>query len=198
MAKASVEQLDKSVSGGFTPATPGAYDSIIIASIDSVSEFEGKKKNVTQFLFQITEDETQHIVRSAGFVPSLHEKSGFLKFLSGWFKTKDVGAIKAALEKVGIIADGELDMEKFVGRKCGLLISNKVSKAGKDYAAIESYMPIKNKEIKLIPGKIPAFYLEGTLGYKVIEGMTYAKDEPTAADTAAPLDMNDLASSLMD
>lgn len=199
MAKVSIEKLEASVTGGFTPATPGAYSAIIVASIDSVDEFEGNKKNVTKLIFQITEDDKVHLVRSAGFVPSLHEKSGFFKFLSGWLKTKDIGAIKAALEKAKVIEEGVLDFEKFVGKRCDVLISNKTSKNGKEYAAIESYMPLKNKELKLVPGKIPTFYIEDALSYKLAEGMTCETAPAPAADTAAPgMNVDDLVSSLMD
>ena len=206
MAKVTVAALETSAQGGnFVPAAPGIYSAIIVASVDAVDTFDSVSKDVTNLLFQFTEEidggkPKVHYVKSAGLTPSLHEKAGFFKFLTGWLKIKDPKALLTALTAAKIIENGELDFEKFVGRRMDIMIGNKTSGKGKEYAKIMDYMPLKNKALALIPGKIPDFYIEGAKGYKIIDGVKCdaVTDGVGAADTAADLNMEDLVSTLMD
>lgn len=191
MAKVSLEQLDRSTEGGFAPLAPGAYDAVIVGVIDSIDEFEGKKRNVTKFLYQIIDEGKPQIMRSAGLVPSLHEKSGFFLLLSGWLKSKDANKIKEALTKAGIIANGELDFDKFLGRRLGVLVSNAVSAKGKEYAKAAGCMPCKTKDLQVAPQEIPGFYLDGATHYVLQPGVTIKKADIAAQanDTAAAVDV---------
>lgn len=155
-----------STGGEFTILEAGAYDAICVGLVRK--EFKKYKSEETEpkfmFIFQISDNGTNHYVRSLPMRNVINDKSNLFVFLNSW--------TGVTLEKC---ASG-IDMGKLVGCKAQVVVGE-AERDGKRYNTIENVLKAKKSStVSFVKDdQAPAWLNKGLLGSHWIDGLGFAE-----------------------
>ena len=179
----SFEEFEAGNSGSGFLLEEGSYDGAVVVGYSIVkANFEGKEKTQIQLLWQVKDEEGEiHTLRGNGWTISANEKSRMRIELCKWFGTQEWDKVTDILVRGGILIkhdDGSahFELEKFIGKRGKLLITEKTSKKGAKYNVIAGISPVKKKTDYEF-GEVPWFLVEGDdiIVAKLAEGVTIRK-----------------------
>ena len=179
----SFEEFEAGNSGSGFLLEEGSYDGAVVVGYSIVkANFEGKEKTQIQLLWQVKDEEGEiHTLRGNGWTISANEKSRMRIELCKWFNTQEWDKVCEILVKGGILIkhdDGKahFELDKFIGKRGKLLITEKTSKKGAKYNVIAGISPVKKKTDYEF-GEVPWFLVEGDdiVVAKLAEGVTIRK-----------------------
>lgn len=155
--------------------------------------YEGKPGEVQDkyiFIYQIPMegDAAPRYLKSSPLAITINEKSNlYAKHL------------KALTGKTDAELGNDFDPSTLLGKQIRLEVSQvKSKKDGKTYNEVEKAMTGSKVKITLEKGTLPEFFVKGATEYEFAPGIKTDDDGPVAGDTAAPLDMEALVSSVTD
>ena len=175
----SFEEFEAGNSGRGFLLEEGSYDGAVVVGYSIVkANFEGKEKTQIQLLWQVKDEEGEiHTLRGNGWTISANEKSRMRIELCKWFNTQEWDKVCDILVKGGILIkhdDGKahFELDKFIGKRGKLLITEKTSKKGAKYNVIAGISPVKKKTDYEF-GEVPWFLVEGDdiISAKLAEGV---------------------------
>jgi hypothetical protein len=135
----SLASLEKMTTGTkFSVLGEGIHDSVIVGYISREQVWDGVIKSTVELVFQVVSDSENHYLRSKGFTLNLNEKSNFSKLLKGLFKFTDFADLSQKMNKVGLVRDGKMVIDGFIGLPVKLITTVSTASSGRDYASIVS------------------------------------------------------------
>lgn len=163
--------------GDFEILEAGAYDAVCVGLVrKNFKKFKsetGELEQKFQFVFQISENGTNHYLRTLPMRNVINEKSNLFTFLNTW--------LGVSFEKA---AEG-LDLGKTVGLKAQVVVGES-ERDGKTYNTIENVLKCKKSSTVefVADDQAPAWLTKDLLGARWIEGLSFAeaKEEVTDED----------------
>ena len=163
--------------GNFEILEAGAYDAVCVGltrkNFKKFKSETGELEQKFQFVFQISENGTNHYLRTLPMRNVINEKSNLFTFLNTW--------LGVSFEKA---AEG-LDLGKTVGLKAQVVVGESV-RDGKTYNTIENVLKCKKSSTVefVADDQAPAWLTKDLLGARWIEGLSFAeaKEEVTDED----------------
>lgn len=188
----SFEEFEAGNTGTGFLLEEGSYDgAIVVGYTINTAEFEGKSRNLVQLIWQVRVEDNVYNLRGNGWTISANEKSKMRIELSKWFDTQEWSKVCDILVKGGILVkhqDGgaHFELDKFIGKRGKLLVTEKASKKGSKYNVIASISPTKSKAA-FEYGEVPWFLVEGDdiVYAKLADGVKIHRKEQDAKVTAA-------------
>lgn len=188
----SFEEFEAGNTGTGFLLEEGSYDgAIVVGYTINTAEFEGKTRNLVQLIWQVRVEDTVYNLRGNSWTISANEKSKMRIELSKWFDTQEWSKVCDILVNGGILVKHQnggahFELDKFIGKRGKLLITEKASKKGSKYNVIASISPAKNKAA-FEYGEVPWFLVEGDdiVYAQLADGVKIRRKEEDAKATAA-------------
>lgn len=161
--------------GDFEILEAGAYDAVCVGltrkNFKKFKSETGELEQKFQFVFQISENGTNHYLRTLPMRNVINEKSNLFTFLNTW--------VGVSLEKC---AEG-IDMGKLVGVKAQVVVGES-ERDGKQYNTIENVLKAKKNSTVAFQAddKAPAWLTKDLLGAHWIDGLSFAEAKAEVTD----------------
>ena len=161
--------------GDFEILEAGAYDAVCVGltrkNFKKFKSETGELEPKFQFVFQISENGTNHYLRTLPMRNVINEKSNLFTFLNTW--------VGVSLEKC---AEG-IDMGKLVGVKAQVVVGES-ERDGKQYNTIENVLKAKKSSTVEFQkdDKAPAWLTKDLLGAHWIDGLSFAEAKAEVTD----------------
>lgn len=161
--------------GDFEILEAGAYDAVCVGltrkNFKKFKSETGELEQKFQFVFQISENGTNHYLRTLPMRNVINEKSNLFTFLNTW--------VGVSLEKC---AEG-IDMGKLVGFKAQVVVGES-ERDGKTFNTIENVLKCKKSSTVVFQpdDKAPAWLTKDLLGAHWIDGLSFAEPSEAKAE----------------
>lgn len=160
-----------------TEMSDGFYSCAVIGAVTHMTAYEDSEpKPKTRLILQCFDDagNVTHL-QSPSYSISLHEKSTTRKMLESFLKVSDPSLIGQKLTEIGVVKEGKFSFANFIGIQCQASVAMVPNKrdTSKVYAQVSQIYPAKAKNLHEIKTdvKIPNFFIEGAIEYKLMDGV---------------------------